>query len=284
MKGGRALGRSVFLQMAEGGTTMPLATDLVLHEEPDVGQVLSDGRALGRLVVRAARRFEVPLALPRMDLTLEKDLLLQGVAAGPRAVEAFHFRDHPGEAALVEGLVANLAGPLPPRLQAQVDAVRFVATSVPDLIPCGLTIGPFSLMTTLLEDPISAVYLAYPGSPATDPAMAGLVDAVLDLSMRTVERSLREQLEAGAKVVVACEPAVNRVYVSPRQVQSSPEGFDRLVMANLRRYKAILDDYGAEPTMNCGTHASTKPQGASRVRTPAVGLTAAPPGPPSGPG
>ncbi len=90
MKGVRALGRSVFLQMAEGGTTMPLATDLVLHEEPDVGQVLSDGRALGRLVVRAARRFEVPLALPRMDLTLEKDLLLQGVAAGPRAVEAFH--------------------------------------------------------------------------------------------------------------------------------------------------------------------------------------------------
>ena len=99
MKGGRALGRSVFLQMAEGGTTMPLATDLVLHEEPDVGQVLSDGRALGRLVVRAARRFEVPLALPRMDLTLEKDLLLQGVAAGPRAVEAFHFRDQPGEPA-----------------------------------------------------------------------------------------------------------------------------------------------------------------------------------------
>ena len=68
-----------------------------------------------------------------------------------------------------------------------------------------------------------------------------------------MERSLRAQLDAGAKLAVLCEPAVNKVYLSPRQMKDGPNAFDRLVMANLKRYKAVLDEYGADLFLHdCG--------------------------------
>ena len=125
--------------------------------------------------------------------------------------------------------------------------------SAPDLVPCAMTIGPFSLMTTLLDDPISAVYLACSGATADDDPSVGLLDVALDLSIRAVERSLRAQLEAGAKLAVLCEPAVNKVYLSPRQMKTGPKAFDRLVMANLKRYKALLEEYDADLFLHdCG--------------------------------
>jgi uroporphyrinogen-III decarboxylase len=247
--------RSIYLQIAQDGLTMPVAVDLVLHEDGDaqsVERVLNDGQALGRLVVRTARRFGVPLALPHMDLTLEKQLLLQGRHVDAGAAAAFHFKDVPTEAE-VQAMVDGLAAPLPPGLRAQEEAVRFVSEEAPDLVPCAMTIGPFSLMTTLLDDPISAVYLATMGTTAKDDPAVALLDIALDLSIRAVERSLRAQLEAGAKLAVLCEPAVNKVYLSPRQMKASSTGFDRLVMANLRRYKSALDEHGADLFLHdCG--------------------------------
>ena len=150
-------------------------------------------------------------------------------------------------------MITALAAPLPVALQAQVDAVRFVVSSAPDLVPCAMTIGPFSLMTTLLADPISAVYLASTGATADDEPAGALLDIALELSMRAVERSLRAQLDAGAKLAVLCEPAVNKVYLSPRQMKAGPQAFDRLVMANLKRYKAVLEEHGAELFLHdCG--------------------------------
>ena len=246
---------SIYLQLAEDGLSMPLAVDLVLHDEtsaPDIERVVCNGEELGRVVVRAARRFGVPLAIPHMDLRLEKELLLQGLQLGSGAPPAFHFKSAP-TGAEVQKIISGVAAPLPPALQAQVDAVRFVAGSAPDLVPCAMTIGPFSLMTTLLDDPISAVYLASTGATADDEPSVGLLDIALDLSMRTVERSLRAQLDAGAKLAVLCEPAVNKVYLSPRQMKAGPKAFDRLVMANLKRYKAVLEEYGADLFLHdCG--------------------------------
>ncbi len=150
-------------------------------------------------------------------------------------------------------MITALAAPLPPALKAQVDAVRFVVRSAPDLVPCAMTIGPFSLMTTLLEDPISAVYLASTGATANDEPAVALLDVALELSMRAVERSLRAQLAAGAKLAVLCEPAVNKVYLSPRQMKAGPDAFDRLVMSNLKRYKAVLEECGADLFLHdCG--------------------------------
>lgn len=241
--------------MAEDQLTMPLAVDMVLRDEGDeeaVAKVLSDGQALGEVIVRASRRFGVPLALPHMDLKLEKKLLLQGADVGPAGPDAFHFQQAPTEAE-TQALVDAMAGPLPVDLQAQVDAVRFVAETVPDLVPCAMTIGPFSLMTTLMDDPISAVYFATTGATAKDEPAVALLESVLDLSIRAVERSLREQLAAGARLAFVCEPAVNNVYLSPRQMKAGTEPFDRLVMANLERYRAVLDEHGADLFLHdCG--------------------------------
>jgi hypothetical protein len=66
-----------YLWIAEDGLSMPLATDMVLHEGasgPDIERTLSNGEELRRVVVRAARRFGAPLAIPHMDLKLEKAL------------------------------------------------------------------------------------------------------------------------------------------------------------------------------------------------------------------
>ena len=245
----------MYQQMAEDKLTMPLAVDMVLHDEGDeetVKKVLGEGQALGQVIVRAARRFGVPLALPHMDLKLEKKLLLQGAHVGAGEKEAFHFKQAPTKAE-VQALVDGIAGPLPVELQAQVDAVRFVAGSAPDLVPCAMTIGPFSLMTTLLDDPISAVYFAITGATAQEEPAVALLEAVLDLSIRAVERSLRHQLDAGARLAFVCEPAANNVYLSPRQMKAAPAAFGTLVMANLKRYRAVLDEYGAHLFLHdCG--------------------------------
>jgi uroporphyrinogen-III decarboxylase len=85
-----------------------------------------------------------------------------------------------------------------------------------------------------------------------------MLDVALDLSMRAVERSLRAQLDAGAKLAVLCEPAVNKVYLPPRQMKAAPNAFDRLVMANLKRYKALLEEYDADLFLHdCGELTST---------------------------
>ena len=146
---------SVYLQIAEEGLCMPLATNMVLHEgasEADIERALSNGDELGRVLVRAARRFGAPLAIPHMDLKLEKELLLRGLRLGPGSAPAFHFKQTP-TASEAQAMITALAEPLPSALQAQVDAVSFVVGSAPELVPCAMTIGPFSLMTTLLEDP-----------------------------------------------------------------------------------------------------------------------------------
>ena len=204
--------------------------------------------------MRAARRFGVPLAIPHMDLRLEKELLLQGLGLGRDAAPALHFKSAPSSTE-VQAMISALDGPLPRSLQAQVDAVGFVVGSAPDLVPCAMTIGPFSLMTTLLDDPISAVYLASSGATADDEPAVALLEIALDLSRRAVERSLRAQLDAGAKLALLCEPAVNKVYLSPRQMKSGHNAFDRLVMANLKRYKALLDSMAL--TFSCTTAASS---------------------------
>ena len=89
---------SIYLQIAEEGLSMPLGVDMVLHDaatELDIERALSNGEELGQVVVRAARRFGVPLAVPHMDLTLEKELLLQGLGLGRAPPPPFTSRAHP---------------------------------------------------------------------------------------------------------------------------------------------------------------------------------------------
>lgn len=70
---------------------MPIGADLVLHEEPDPEFVRNFGPTLGRVIARTARRWNTPLAIPLMDLRLEKADLLARIGVSAQDADAFHF-------------------------------------------------------------------------------------------------------------------------------------------------------------------------------------------------
>ena len=230
---------------------MPYGVDLVLHEREDPAAVRLDGERLGEVLVDAARRFRTPLACPLMDLTLEKCQLLTWLGVEAAEIPQFHFSSCPGEEAFA-ALEAGMAGPLIPALQAHVDAARHVA-SEEDLLAMGMVIGPFSLMTKLLADPITAVYLGGMGMTADMAPEVAMLDAALELGTRVILHSLKAQVAAGAKAIVVCEPAANVVYLSPRQIADGADVFERYVLTPNRRLKAALDDAGAALVLHdCG--------------------------------
>jgi uroporphyrinogen-III decarboxylase len=242
--------RSFYLNLAKQGLSMPIGADLVLHGEPAPAAILRDGTALGRVVEKTARRFQTPLAIPLMDLQLEKATLLRGLDIPVADVATYHFEEPPTDAQMAT-LRRRVREPLSPQQQVHVDAVASVARHAPDLVPCGMMIGPFSLMTKLLKDPITPVYLSGMGvTAAEDPAVAA-VERTLELAMLMVERSLRAQLAVGARLICVAEPAANRVYVSPKQIEEGSDVYERMVMKNLRRLKAIMDEHHADLFFHC---------------------------------
>ena len=83
--------RNFYLDLAARGLRWPIGTDLVLHEQNDPESIVLDGRRLGAVVAAAARRYKTPLAIPLMDLRLEKADLLDTLAVAAADVDAFHF-------------------------------------------------------------------------------------------------------------------------------------------------------------------------------------------------
>ena len=128
---------------------MPIGTDLVMHEESEPEKVRDDGSALGRVIERSARRWGTPLAVPLMDLRLEKIDLLAMAGISAADAEAFHFA-----APLDEATFASLRGeqtvPLYPGSVARDEAIGYIRAR-PNLIAVGMAIGPFSLTTRPLR-------------------------------------------------------------------------------------------------------------------------------------
>ncbi len=247
-KGGK-FGREYFIALAGKGLRMPIGTDLVLKEKPDHAAIVLDGKRLGAVVEESARRWKTPLAIPLMDLTLEKEFIL-GLMGVPAAEAAqYHFHGVP-EPRMAEAFEKGLSGPLSSRMQAHLEAIRYVAGRG-DLVPAGMTIGPFSLMTKLLEDAIPAVYMSGSGMEASDTEEVAALDSVLDLSMRAVLRSVASQLDAGARFIVVAEPAGSSAYLSPKQVDAGSDVFDRLVVASNRRIADLVRSRGAELFFHC---------------------------------
>ena len=83
--------KNFYLELARSGRRMPIATHLVLHEKSDPEAILIDGEQLAAVMLETAERFGNPLALPIMDLTLEKDILLRTMGVPPEQTESFHF-------------------------------------------------------------------------------------------------------------------------------------------------------------------------------------------------
>lgn len=222
---------------------MPIGTHLVLHEMEDHEAVLLDGERLGDMVVRAAGRFNTPLAVPLMDLKLEKEAMLaaRGVAAGD--IDSYHFSEMPVGTPGIE---------FTPRMRATCEAITHVSKH-PGLVPMGMGIGPFSLMTKLLSDPITPVFLAGTGLTADEDPEVALVERIMDLGTEIILQYFSAQIDAGAKAMIVCEPAANLVYFSPNQLDNGYEIFDRYVTAPMRRIKSMLDERGVDLVFHdCG--------------------------------
>lgn len=228
--------RDYYLRLAATGLRMPIATHLVLHQHADVSAIEHDGQRLGAVIAEAARRFRTPLAVPLMDLTLEKSALLAACGIPENASESHHFTALP-----------EFAGPvsLTPRMAATCDALRHIANTT-TLLPVGMCIGPFSLTTKLIADPITPVFMAGTGVAATDDAEVALVEGLLRLATRVVLDYVEAQAAAGAKAIILCEPAANMVFFSPNQLARSYRVFEHFVLEPNRRVRERLSDHGLD--------------------------------------
>lgn len=218
---------------------MPIGADLVLHEESDPENVRNNGAALGRVIERTARRWNSPLAVPLMDLRLEKTDLLARIGVSARNADAFHF-NAPLEDATLAALCAEDAVPDCPGSIARDEALRYIA-SIPDLLPVGMAIGPFSLVTRLMADPIAAAGMAGRGQAPEDSDEVRLLFQCLRAAEAAIHRSVRSQIAHGARAIMVCEPAANTSFLSPRQLKAGSSIFELLVIEPNLRLKAILD-------------------------------------------
>jgi hypothetical protein len=236
--------RQFYLDLAAGGLRMPFGADLVLHEQAHPEEILLDGERLGRVVETTARKYRTPLAFPLMDLRLEKADLLASLGVPESEADRFHFKEVPA-ADTVAGARAAADRPFSQRIRANQEAVRYIAGKT-GLVPVGMLIGPFSLMTKLVADPISPVAMSGGGVTAEEDDGVRMVERCLELALAAVLRSAKAQIEAGAKALIVCEPAANTVYLSPRQMRSGSDIFERFVLEPNRRLRALLREHGVD--------------------------------------
>jgi hypothetical protein len=227
------MSRQTYLSLAGAGARLPIGTHLLLHAHPDPEAIVLDGRRLGGVIVEAAERFRTSLAVPLMDLALEKEALLLACGLPASQVDGHHFAAPPDVPDEI---------PLTPRMRAACGALAEVACR-PGLVPIGMAIGPFSLMTKLVCDPITPVYVAGTGVTADEDREVALVEQLLASGERAIHRYLKAQIGAGARAIMICEPAANMVYFSPKQLAVDARVFERFVMEPMRRIAGLLAEH-----------------------------------------
>jgi uroporphyrinogen-III decarboxylase len=222
--------RNYYLQLAKEGARMVLATDMVLKEKANHEALLNEGDELGKIIIESSNRYDLPLALPFMDLSLEKEWLLTILGVEKSKIEKYHF-DTPLDESIIKQVKDKLETLTTPRIEATCKALTYVAQHS-DKLPVGMCIGPFSLMTKLIAEPITPVFLAAMGGTAADDASIKNAEIILQLAELIIIRYIQKQATAGAKAICVCEPAANKVYISP-ETMTAEEGdiFDRYVIA-----------------------------------------------------
>ncbi len=236
--------RKFYLDLAKSGAAFPIGTDLIVHERQDPKNTMLDGVLLGKAVEEASRRYHTPLAFPLMDLKLEKALLLDILGIPLDKVDTYHFETCPPDE-MIEKVKKELPHRTLPRIQATCDAVKYIADKT-DLVPVGMCIGTFSLMTKLMTDPITSVYMLGMGIEPEEEESVGTVKKTLEIASMIIQRYITMQIEAGAKAIIMCEPAANKVYISPTQVEEGSDVFDRCIMDYAFRIKALLDKHNVD--------------------------------------
>ncbi|NNM89138.1 MAG: hypothetical protein HKL95_11550 [Phycisphaerae bacterium] len=244
------MNRQIYLDIAAQGARVPVGADLVLRQRADPEAIVLDGRRLAEVWMQAADTYHTSLAFPVMDLLLEKAALLSLLEITEDA-QTFHFQAG-SDAGLVARLQSHLARPLPPRMQAHVEAIRMIAQRGPGrYIPMGMSIGPVSLMTKLLADPITPLFMAGSGTTARDDEDVRMLDVVSELAVLMVLRYVQAQIDAGAVAVFIAEPAANLAYFSPRQIEGGSDVWHRYVMMGNRRIADLLQQHGADLIFHC---------------------------------
>jgi len=232
------MAREFFLGLAASRHRAIVGADLVLHQNCDPEAVRRDAASLGQVVAGSAACWNTPLAIPLMDLRLEKADLLSAYGMDEDAADRFHFETGPEKELYPQG-------DFPERQRAQIGAISWVAANTP-LFPVGMVIGPFSLMTKLLADPITPIALALSGFTAEDDAGVAAVERCRRLAEAAVVRSVRAQIDAGARAILVCEPAANIVFLSPRQLKQRPEAFTEFVLEPNLRIRNIMEEAGVD--------------------------------------
>jgi hypothetical protein len=243
------MSRQYFLDLARRGLRMPIGTDLVLHEHADAAAILLDGPRLGQVYIDAARRYRTPLALALMDLRLEKDLICARLGVPEAELDTWHFAATP-DAAICAQFSGTPGRAVTPRTTANCQALAQVRLHA-DLLAVGMVIGPFSLMTKLLAEPITPVYMAGSGvTAAVDPEVA-CVETVLELATQVCLESVRRQAAAGAQAILVAEPAASAAYLSPKQLAAGSGVFERYALAPNRRLAAAITAAGMDFMFHC---------------------------------
>ncbi|MCU0316187.1 MAG: hypothetical protein MUC92_06315 [Fimbriimonadaceae bacterium] len=240
--------KNLFHELAAEGARFPVGTDLVLRSKPDHAEILLDGSRLGKVCVEAADLYDCPIALPLMDLMVEKvDLLTTTMGLSLEVSETHHLDFTPSVAVIDQ---ASQAHSYAPRLQANLDAIRWIAEDRRK-IPCGMVIGPFSLTTKLLANPIEPVYMAGMGMTGEDDEEIALLEGTHALAMAEIERSVQAQVEAGAKIMFIAEPAANVAFFSPNQIEAGSTIFDQLVSKPNAKIVDYLHSKGVQVIFHC---------------------------------
>ena len=247
--------RSFYLNIAASGKRLPVATHLVLHEHDDPQAILLDGQRLAAVMIETARRFDSPLALPIMDLTLEKDVMLGAIGIAAETIPTYHFTRPPAAADIAK--VAAMDVLASPRIKASCDSLATIAAAYAagaKEVPVGMCIGPFSLLTKLLADPIVPIFLAGSGLGPEDDDDVAMLAALLELCEKTVQAYCLAQMKAGAVAIFLCEPAANLVYFSPKQIAEGSSVYDDFVITPNLRLKALFDQNGVDLIFHdCGS-------------------------------
>lgn len=235
---------NIFIEMAKKGLKVPVATHLILHEKENPEEILLNGKRLGQVIEETAHRYSLPIPIPIMDLVIEKETILELLEIEKSERNSFHFNKP-----LTSEMISKIEQSdftIHPRTRANIEAVRYIAENT-SLMPIDMSIGPFSLMTKLVADPITPVYLAGSGLTASDSEEVALIESAIELSLKTVLKSLTLKIEqAKAKAIFLCEPAANLVYFSPKQMEEGSDIFDRFVVEPNRKIKDLLDKKGVD--------------------------------------
>ena len=103
-----------------------------------------------------------------------------------------------------------------------------------------MLIGPFSLMTKLLADPIIPVFLAASGITGEEDQSVKNVETILKMAVAVIKRSAQMQIDAGARLICICEPAANVAFISPDLLAGDTDIFERYVLFNNRQITELM--------------------------------------------